>query len=260
MTIDITAIVTAHREGLLAPATLATLARAVEIARVEGLNVEIVVMLDRADALTREVFQHFSETRIPLEMHEVDFGDPGASRNAAVRVARGRWIALLDADDLWCADWLVASFRAAESDSRSIVWHPEVNVYFGVNPHVFVHADMDAPEYELSHLAVRNDWTSLSFARRELFEAVPYRPSKLSAQIGYEDWTWNMDVISAGAIHKTVKGTGHAIRTKRGASVVQSSNAARCLPHPSPLFRELLEGRAKRARSSLTAAPSERRA
>lgn len=238
-TINISCIVNAHREGLLAHASLLSLKQAVNHARDHGAQVEAIAVLDRPDPLTLEVFENFSRDHLPLKLVKVDFGDLGRARNAGVANVEGEWIAFLDSDDLWGANWLAAARRAAEADPRSIVWHPEANVYFGVRPHLFLHVDMDDQGYLPSSLAVANHWTALCFARKALFLEVPYRPTDLRTQIGYEDWHWNMEVIAHGAVHKTVRGTAHAIRTKR-ASLVQSSNAAGCIPGTTKMFRQLL--------------------
>lgn len=41
---------------------------------------------------------------------------PAAARNAAVMLARGRYVAFLDADDLWLPDYLAEQLRAFEED------------------------------------------------------------------------------------------------------------------------------------------------
>ena len=224
---EISAVINAHHEGLLARASLLSLKQAIEHARIDGATVEAIAVLDRPDSLTLEIFENFSRDYLSMRILTVDYGDLGRSRNAGVAAAEGRWIAFLDSDDLWGANWLSKARRAAESDGRSIVWHPEANVYFGVRPHIFPHVDMESTAYVASSLAVANYWTALCFTEKALLLKVPYRPSDLSCQIGYEDWHWNMEVIAHGALHKIVSGTGHAIRTKR-ASLVQSTNAAGC--------------------------------
>jgi glycosyltransferase involved in cell wall biosynthesis len=239
---DVTAIINAHREGLLAQPSLRSLSEAVKKAEDAGLTVEIVSVLDRPDPTTREVFERFANEQRNIRLMDVDHGDPGLSRNSGVSAAQGAWIALLDADDLWCSNWLSDAYRAAESDGRQVAWHPEVNVYFGINPHIFTHVDMEDPSYEHAGLALYNYWTSLCLAPRSLFLEVPYRGSALNQQIGYEDWTWNMDVVASGALHKIVPGTGHAIRMKE-VSVLRQTNAMRSLPIPSELFRHLLSDR-----------------
>lgn len=240
--VDITVILNGHREGILSQPTLRSLAQSVAYSRASGVAIEAILVLDRPDELTREVFSEFESLHSWSRVLSVEFGDLGLSRNAGVKEASGRWIAFLDADDLWGANWLSAAIAAAEKDKRAIVWHPELNIYFGHDPHVFHHVDMEDGVFQLSALAITNCWTALCFASRETLEQVPYRATEIGNQIGYEDWSWHLETISNGIIHKVVPGTGHAIRRKR-VSLVGQTNAAQCMPRASDLFRKDIDSR-----------------
>lgn len=237
---QVTAVVNAHSEGLLAQPSIKSLGQARARAEQNGIQVEVVVVLDRPTAVTEEFFSDQAHLQPWLRLVTVNFGDPGLSRNAGVSAAAGDWIAFLDADDLWGANWLVAAHSAAEADARSIVWHPEVNVYFGAEDKILVHVDMESPQFDVAGLAVRNYWTALCFAKRAFLLSVPYPATNLGHQIGYEDWGWNMETIARGALHKVVPGTGHVIRV-RAASVVRRTTEAECLPRPSEMFCQLLK-------------------
>ncbi len=68
-------------------------------------NYEIVVVNDCSRDKTAAVISAFNDARIHLINHSTNMG-PGASRNTAIGAARGRWVALLDADDQWHPDRL----------------------------------------------------------------------------------------------------------------------------------------------------------
>lgn len=236
---DITAVINGHREQGLARPSLASLRAAVGYARSRGLEVEVVAALDCSDALTRDVFRDVAFD-VPYRQLELDVDDLGEARNRAVAAARGRWIALLDADDLWSENWLHAAFAAASADARLAVWHPEVAVYFGEAERVLAHVDMDDPDYDLAALAVQNQWTALGFCSADLLRAVPYPTTNLSIGRGYEDWGWNMAVIAKGARHKVVPDTGHMIRVRSNSL---GSRTARSRSHPAippGMFRTLV--------------------
>ena len=233
--VDITAVINLHREGLLAHASLLSIAQAKIRAESAGIGVEMVAVLDDPDEITKAVVQNCDLGSLrTIEVHE---GDLGAARNRGVHEAKGHWVAFLDADDLWGENWLVAAYAAATRDPREIVWHPEVNLYFGLNLHLFRHIDMEDPSFEALSLLLDNYWTSLCFARRALFLEIPYRKTSLTDQIGYEDWAWNMETIGAGLLHKIVSGTAHAIRVKPH-SLLEQTRGAVALPHSSELFRK----------------------
>ena len=260
---DITAVINGHSEGLLANASLNSLSRCADVAAASGLRVEMLAVLDRPTEVTLHVFESFAAKRADLRVVTVQHGDTGYARNTAANEARGKWIGFLDADDIWGANWLLEAYKAAEADPRNVAWHPEVNVYFGVTPHIFLHVDMEDPSFHLAHLAYTNAWTSLVFTSRQFLRAVPNTGTDLKNNIGYEDWRWNIDVVNNGGIHKIVPNTSHAIRT-RHTSLVKQTSAAVCIPRPSDLFRNEIRSRARRtdeisrafARDGAPAAPS----
>lgn len=233
----VTAVVTAHREGLIAHPSLLSLSRAKSHAEDRGYDVETIIVLDRADGLTAEVVEEWCKTETGIQIIPVDNGDPGLSRNAAVTRASGEWIAFLDADDLWCERWLTHSLQAAQNDRREVIWHPELMVFFGIRPYLFRHIDMESAEFKASALLISNHWTSLCVAKRAFLLAVPYQKSDLENKVAYEDWAWNLAVVERGAIHKIVPGTGHAIRTK-SRSFNTTADQAGAIPDPkTPLTR-----------------------
>ncbi len=227
---DISVVLNAHHEGMLAHPSCSSIELAKAFAEEAGISVEVLVIVDRPSPETTGFLAH----RCPKEWKivRVEFGDPGSSRNEGVRLAKGRWIAFLDADDLFGVNWLRDAYRAAESDPREVVWHPEINIRFGAANYVFYHADMEEDGFELAGLVCENCWSALCFARKQLIQEVPYPRTKRDNQIGFEDWGWNLAVITRGAIHKVVPGTGHIIRAKEQGSQVATDSNARSIPAP----------------------------
>jgi glycosyltransferase involved in cell wall biosynthesis len=245
---DVSIVITGHNEGLLSASTIRSALQAARRAEAEGFTVECLAVLDRADADTVAVFEYLAAG---FRLVETDFGDPGMARNAGVAISTSRAVAFLDADDLWGESWLAAANIAARADPRLIVWHPEISLYFGASELLFRHVDMEDPYFDLAILPISNYWTALSFAPRRLLIDHPFPPTDPERQLGYEDWSWNMQVIAAGALHKVVRGTGHLIRVKNERSTVREAQKLGSRPHPTMLFRDILEERRNRGIGSV---------
>src|SRR5256885_1210877 len=118
-TFDITAIVNLHAEGVLAYASLKSLFQAKVFAEAAGLRVETLAVMDKASDETLEVVRLYNSQGI--RSLRVEHGDLGQARNSGVEAATGEWIAFLDGDDLWGANWLAAAYNAGNGDARPII-------------------------------------------------------------------------------------------------------------------------------------------
>lgn len=244
----ITVVLNAHREGMIAKPTMESLKNSVSYAKGCGYTVEVLIVLDRSDSETRDVVSLCGERN--FRVIDTDFGDLGQARNFAIQLAKGKFIALLDADDLWGAGWLAKAASAASNRSDNVVWHPEISAYFGAEHHVFRHFDMEHADFNPCGLLISNYWTSLSFGNREIYLENPYPHTDLTTGFGFEDWSWNMETIANGVLHKIVPATSHAIRRKV-TSLSKDTIAAQAVPRPNNFFNWLLSYKSKRHRQRL---------
>ena len=97
-----------------------SIARVVESALAQrGVTVEVIVVDDRSSDRTAEVARGFPSERVRVVELDENRG-PGGARNAGLEVARGRWIAVLDADDTVYPDRLARMIHRAESRGARI--------------------------------------------------------------------------------------------------------------------------------------------
>ncbi len=211
---DVTAILTCHREGLLLGPTVASYRECVEHARASGIAVETLVVVDRGDALTRRVAESLGAPVL-----QTDCGDPGQSRNAGVAAARGAHVSFLDGDDLWGFDWLARAMAFARAQPGPVACHSEVNVVFGSERLTWWHADSEDPDFERDYLMIGNYWDAMCLVDRSVLTQFPYRANDLRAGYGHEDWHWNMTTLDAGIPHRPVPGTMHFKRRRKGSQM-----------------------------------------
>lgn len=215
--IDISVILTGHREGVIAGATAKSAREAIaEAQKALGLRIEVIVVLDRSNAATRAVLAAgFSGTAHILETDE---GDPGQARNHGIAAARGTCATFLDGDDLWSRNWLIEAWNQIKARPDSVA-HSACNITFGREHNLWWHIDSEGPFYDPQYLDWGNYWDAMSFARTEIYRAHPFRRNNLKLGFGHEDWHWNCLTIAAGIAHKPVPQTIHFKRRRTGSQM-----------------------------------------
>ncbi len=231
--IDISVIIAAHYEGRLAHHTMRSLFRAARYASERGLATETLVVLDRPN---RATVDYFSSCDGPVTIETADFGDPGLSRNFGIGRSKGRYIAILDADNLIAKNWLYDALRYLEVRRQSIVAHPEYQMLFENENLVFRQISSTAPEFTVSNIIEYNYWDTVCVARREIFLDHPYEETTGGAGFGFEDWHWNCQTLADGIEHHVVPGTVHFMRMKKFGSNFAYHIGTRRTLRPSRLF------------------------
>jgi glycosyltransferase involved in cell wall biosynthesis len=83
-----------------------------------GVAIELLIVDDGSTDGTRALLVSMSDRRIRVIRNPSRRG-VAAARNIGIRAARGRWIALLDDDDLWSPGKLSAQLDAADRQGRA---------------------------------------------------------------------------------------------------------------------------------------------
>ena len=231
---NLSIILTAHSEGLLAHKTLRNIFSAVKLLEKKNVSYEIIVHIDNG---TKETLNYFSryEKDPRFKIFKNNFKDPGLSRNFAVKNSSGEVISLIDADDLFSDNWLLLSYEFIKSGTEPVIVHPEASLTFGNSaPHVLwlQHNSENSPE-DLLIACGANRWISMCSAPREVFLETPY--PKTRNGYGNEDWWFNTETEAKGIAHKILPSTIQFYRQKP-VSVLSKNNNEKSVQEYTSLF------------------------
>lgn len=205
--IDLSIIVTAHAEGCWAHKTILSVLQSVEELAKHNVGFEIIINLDRPDAVTSKYYRQYQEDE-RFTLLTTDYGNAAEARNYAVSQARGRYVALLDGDDMVSANWYWAAYQMAQAKSGLFVLHPNIQIQFGMDqPHigVWIMGDTIGRQLDRDIMVQYNRWTSALLAPRQVLDKVQYQPPVNG--YGYEDYLFNSDTTAAGILHYIVPQT-----------------------------------------------------
>lgn len=258
-------IVTAHNEAALLEATLKSVFRAVlgedagaggeegagttkssggvggssEVASDRGLGTlgqdfEILVMIDRGDAATKECAARYREK---VRILESNFGDVGPARNYAAEQARGEMVFFVDGDDLVSRGYVEGALGVLGATDEEIVVCPEYCIGFsedGRTGSVLKMANSGTRERDAFMLFNVNLWVMAIAGRRETFLKHKYIRSE--GGYGHEDYAMNIELAAAGVPHRVVPGEVYFYREKQVSR--RKDNDARRVTEP---YSELFE-------------------
>ncbi|WP_183093438.1 glycosyltransferase [Nocardioides stalactiti] len=231
---DLSVVVTAHSETVVCGPTMRSADLAVAAARDRGYSVETIIALDGA---TEETKAYFAQSRFDhWQRWEFAEGDLGRVRNAAVGRSEGRYLAFLDADDLFSENWLaegVGALQSAEQEGRRVIAHPELNVMFDGGNSVLVHIDQSSPLFTPHFAYLRNYHDSLCLTPREAHVAIPYTSRDIPNGLSFQDWQFSIETMAAGWEHVLVRDT-IIFKRRRDTSLGQESSNRRSIVRKLP--------------------------
>jgi len=137
---DISVVCPTYNAAAFVLATLRT------VTNQESLPAELIVSDDGSTDGTPEIVESFFATCNGLSTRLVrnSHVGPGAARNAGLKVAKGDWVAFLDADDLW----FPGKLKAVVAASRA---HPECNFFCHSEQHILLDGSTKILDYGASY-------------------------------------------------------------------------------------------------------------
>jgi len=206
--VDLSVIVTLHSESVVAGPTICSAEAAVAHAERQGFSVECLLAFDTPSDACRAFFDQPAYAR--WTKCEFRFRDQGKTRNTAIADARGRWVALLDGDDLFSENWLTEALKLlsdAEAQNRRVVVHPELNWIFDAGQFVFAKPNQSDALFSSFYFSCANYYDALCVAPRQAWIDHPYPDRAVKDGFAYEDWQWGVETLAAGWVHVTAPNT-----------------------------------------------------
>ncbi len=237
MAIDLTAIVTFHNEGILAHATLRSYLLSRNRAQASGVSVQMILLLDYADAATSHIVRNHPDLDGTELILDISVGDCGLGRNLGVAHASGIFVCTLAGYVLISRDYFQRHVEFARTTPGRLVLHAEIVVSFGATEHFSHQVDQRSMPFTTDMLMTVNPWISAVFARKDVFETLPYVACfPRQTGFGFEDWHWGCQTTAAGYEHLVVPGTAYFYRVKQSGSMNQNSSALQAVIPPTDLF------------------------
>lgn len=235
MTVDLALVVTGHDETVVAGPTMHSADLAVAAARATGVTVRPIIALDAATEATAAYFGQPLFDHWERQVHHE--GDLGRVRNRVVQELDCRYVAFLDADDLFSENWLAEGVAAldalaAEGETR-VVAHPELNVVFDGVRTVQVSLDQRSPLFTPHYLYLRHYYDSLCLAPREAHLEHPYVSRDVPNGLSYQDFHFTIETLESGWRHLAVRDT-IIFKRRRDFSLVTESTARKSVVRRLP--------------------------
>jgi len=219
---DLSIIVTAHAEGVMLGATLRSAKAAVTEAQQAGFSCELLLGLDCASSETRQIAK--GSAAADWARYDVEFADPFLTRNSMIKMASGRWVALIDGDDLVSANWLAHAAARLAAEPPGTVVHPELNVIFDRQRGAFLKIEPTEALFLPEVFYFENYYDLMALAPRDIYLRYPFRSRDLVAGYGFQDWEWAIETLAAGVPHVVAKDT-IVFKRRRIGSVSQINRA-----------------------------------
>lgn len=222
--VDLSIIITAHNEGLLAHKTMLSVLEAVKPLEEKKITYEIIVSMDNPDEATGRYYERY-ENNNKFRIVKVSYGHVAESRNNAVKIAAGKYIALLDGDDLISPNFYVESYKMAQKQDGLFVLRPNIQLQFGMDEKhlgLWVMGQSFDKEKDALIAVQFNRWANVLVAPREIFNSVQYTPP--TKGYGYEDYHFNAELLYMGVPQIIVPETTFFYRRKANGKQYEHIN------------------------------------
>lgn len=223
MTADLTVVINAHAETVVAGPTMRSAELAIAAVERVGFGVERLIGLRAPTPQCCAFFAQF----VDWSAVEFEFSDSYRVRNALARRARGQWIAFMDSGDLMSENWLANAatmLKEAERRSERVIVCPELNWGFGVSGSVIKNPTSADPYYGHGLFDLASEIDQSCIAPRPAYLEVPHSPSGMGCR--FANTQFLVRCIAAGWRQVVARDT--IIFRRNGSSAERHPARGRC--------------------------------
>jgi succinoglycan biosynthesis protein ExoO len=189
-----------------------------------GVTMEVIVVDDCSTDRTREIAGSYPDSRVRM-IAQANNGGPAVARNTGFLAATGRWIAVLDADDMIYPHRLSTMLaRAQATDAQVVVDNIDVVPLDGGAPRpMFPKAELERPSMSLADFIGSNVIFNTTFNfgyMKPVFERAFLVENGLrfdeTLRIG-EDYVLLASALASGGHCAVEPGTGYVYHLRHGS-------------------------------------------
>lgn len=213
---DVSIVATFHREGLYAHWMLTEFEQTRKNAQENGISVQLICVLDNPDEDTKLIVKNHKFMQGQDIIVCVSTADLGTNRNVGIELAQGEFIGTADADDYMGRSWISNAYQLAKEYGASVAIHPEYHLLFGEKHALIRIVDQRFVDFPAAGMVHIHPWVSRVFAHVAVFKSTPYQSTRSKeAGYGFEDWQWNLEILSKGVSHICAPDTAFYYRTQK---------------------------------------------
>jgi glycosyltransferase involved in cell wall biosynthesis len=136
-------------------------------------EIEIICVDDGSTDASLSMLKNYEKRDARIRIIEQSHKNGAAARNRGLEIAKGEYLAFMDADDYYYADALKIAYSKAEKDSEIDI------VVFGAN------------EYNVANK--REKFLAESLVRENCPDHVPFSPDEMADKLfnSFHNWPWN---------------------------------------------------------------------
>lgn len=231
--IDVSLIVNVHREQRFIARTFRSLADAISHASINGINCEVIIVLDASDAATKNTVLSWKSILLhSVRLLDVNNRSLALSRMSGLEEAEGEYVSLHDADDLVSYNYITEKYKCNRQDPKAIVI-PEIVHGFGSREWATIYTEADPRLFLDMH-----PYISQIFCRAEVLRSITYLHPRKELHRAYEDWHANANLISKGYHFRAAPGTTLFYRQHQGSIMAQERvDSIKKIIEPTDLFK-----------------------